>query len=133
MLMLAVGFYACVPSGAPAPRGIAGSQPDATPRDASANSPIDGGFTTADAGFADDAAIKPDATQTRDAGQVVDAGHVIDAGMTPQFMCPPSGPFGTSVGSTTPDIQLPDCDGNMHTVHNLCAKKASWFFGMAGW
>lgn len=47
--------------------------------------------------------------------------------------CPPGGPFGTEVGSTVSDVTLPDCDGNLHSLHEQCGKKALWLFEFAGW
>ena len=48
-------------------------------------------------------------------------------------LCPPPGPYGTAVGATIPALALPDCDGVMHDVHDLCERKAGWFFIFAGY
>lgn len=56
-----------------------------------------------------------------------------DAGMMPLAMCPPAGPYDTRVGRTLPNVILEDCEGNTHQLHDLCGKKASWFFVFASW
>jgi len=48
-------------------------------------------------------------------------------------LCPPMGPYGTSVGDIAKDVQLTDCDGNPYSVHDLCDGAAAWIFGFAGW
>jgi peroxiredoxin len=48
-------------------------------------------------------------------------------------LCPPQGPFGDAVGSVAPDVEFPDCDGQMHSLHDLCAHKVSWIFEFAAW
>lgn len=47
--------------------------------------------------------------------------------------CPPVEPFGTELGATIPDLELPDCDGNLHRVHDLCDREAAWIFSFAPW
>lgn len=47
--------------------------------------------------------------------------------------CPPVSPFGTSVNDVTVDVELPDCDGALHSLHGLCTNSASWVFSYAGW
>lgn len=57
-----------------------------------------------------------------------------DAGMMPPGpMCPPTGDEGARVGKTIPNVLLEDCDGNIHQLHELCGRKASWFFVHASW
>ena len=48
-------------------------------------------------------------------------------------LCPPQPPYGTAQGSTIPALSLPDCEGVMHDVHDLCKRKAGWFFIYAGY
>lgn len=67
---------------------------------------------------------------TRDAG-TRDAGPR-DGGHTGP-VCPPAGPFGTAVGDTIPNATFRDCDGNFHTLHDLCETRAAWMFVYAGW
>ncbi len=47
--------------------------------------------------------------------------------------CPPPPPYGTNVGDTVPDITLTDCDGTSYSLHELCAKKASYIYMYTGW
>ena len=47
--------------------------------------------------------------------------------------CPPPGPYGTGIGDTVADLTLTDCDGNEYSLHELCAKKASYIYLYAGW
>lgn len=75
-----------------------------------------------------------------DAGETPDMGESpADLGSNPMDMggsvtgCPPQAPFGTGVGETFPEIQLPDCDGVMQSLHASCDKKASYFFVYADW
>ncbi|MCA9545133.1 MAG: hypothetical protein KC613_12105, partial [Myxococcales bacterium] len=46
--------------------------------------------------------------------------------------CPPAGPFGTAVGDVAADLQLPDCDGTLHSVHAECGQPL-WIFEFAAW
>ena len=48
-------------------------------------------------------------------------------------MCPPRAPFGTNIGDTTVDATFFDCDGNPHTLHELCAHEAVWIYEIADW
>jgi peroxiredoxin len=48
-------------------------------------------------------------------------------------LCPPQGPFGDAVGSVAPDVEFPDCDGQMHSLHDLCEHKVGWIFEFAAW
>lgn len=84
-----------------------------------------------DAFFADATASAPDATSVDAAAPPVDAGEP-DAGMM-MGLCPPQGPFGANQGDTAPPLMLTDCEGNQHNLHDLCQKRASWFFVFAGW
>ena len=83
-------------------------------------SAADSGALPNDAGFAEDAMIV-----------AADAMVVADAGV--MSLCPPPGPYGRDEGDTIPPVRLRDCDGNWHSLHDLCARKASWFFVYAGW
>jgi len=47
--------------------------------------------------------------------------------------CPPQPPFGTKLGDVVPDLAFLDCDGNVHTLHDLCPKKVAWIFVFEGW
>jgi peroxiredoxin len=83
-----------------------------------------------------DAARVPDASARADAQAMPDAGR--DAPITPDApsvaaMCPPAGPFGTRAGDISPDFTLTDCDGNTHTLHELCEKQVTWLFEFADW
>ena len=46
--------------------------------------------------------------------------------------CPPEGPFGTAIGDTVLNIQLKDCDGNTHSLQDLCGAPAGFFNLLAG-
>ena len=48
-------------------------------------------------------------------------------------LCPPTGPFGTNAGDTAGEIELMDCDGTVHRLHDLCDKDAVWLWGYADW
>lgn len=48
-------------------------------------------------------------------------------------LCPPQGPFGNGEGDVAPDVVLMDCDGNPHSVRDLCARKVGWIFEFAAW
>ncbi|MFT5358095.1 MAG: peroxiredoxin [Polyangiales bacterium] len=79
----------------------------------------------------------------------VDAGNVIDAGgddvgpsedVGPELedaatagMCPPAGPFGTTVGEIAPDAMLEDCDGNPVSLHSMCGESAVWLYRFSEW
>lgn len=94
--------------------------PDAAPSD-DAFVPIDLGAPGDDLGVPDD-----------DAGFEADASEPPDLG-APEPTCPPSGPFGTEVGDTAPDVVLLDCEGNPHRIHDLCSRNVSWIFEFTGW
>jgi len=47
--------------------------------------------------------------------------------------CPPDGPFGTKEGQKITDMKLPDCDGNMHNLHDLCGAPAGYVNLLAGY
>jgi len=143
LVLLAVG--ACVPSGTgTSPRRTAPSDTSDTgaassdaqvQRDTgvasahdSGGAPRDTGAVPVDSGFAIDMGF-----DEPDAGFPVDTGPMLPPDGGVPSLCPPSGPFGNIVGDITVDLELPDCDGNMHRLHNLCGRKASWMFGMAGW
>jgi len=71
---------------------------------------------------------------THDAGPAdagFDAGPGIDEPMEPT--CPPEGPYGTQVGDKAADVTLLDCEGEPHTLHDLCPFNAGWIFAYAGW
>ena len=118
----------------------AGMRPDATVTDAGGHldaTVADTGrhpdATVADTGRHPDAAsadtgLHPDAA-VADTGLHPDASSGRDAGAS----CPPAGPYGVNVGDFIPDIALPDCDGNMHRLHDLCLTRAAWMFIFAGW
>jgi hypothetical protein len=106
------------------------STPTPTP-DSGNQAPTDSGIFDlglADAvGFADafiDAGEWPDA-------EPPDTGIEPDSGVLP--LCPPQAPFGITNGSVLPPTILTDCDGNERTLQDLCDKKASWMFVLAGW
>lgn len=75
----------------------------------------------------------------------IDLGVLMDAGTMAQpdaailddmgvnALCPPQAPFGTGLGATMAEIQLPDCDGQLQSLHAACDKKASYFFVYADW
>ena len=84
-----------------------------------------------DAFFAD-AAGGADANPGSGPDATTDAGAMTpDAGM--MALCPPQGPYGSRQDDTIPPVMLKDCDGNLHNLHDLCQKRASWFFVFAGW
>jgi peroxiredoxin len=64
-----------------------------------------------------------------------DTGGGLDAGEPdlPPSLCPPQGPFGARVGDTIPDVSFPDCDGQMHSLHELCEHQVGWIFEFAAW
>ncbi|MEM9194555.1 MAG: redoxin domain-containing protein [Myxococcota bacterium] len=46
-------------------------------------------------------------------------------------LCPPQEPF--SPDGVAPNVTLMDCDGNEHSLHELCEAPASWVFQYTGW
>jgi pyruvate/2-oxoglutarate dehydrogenase complex dihydrolipoamide acyltransferase (E2) component len=44
-----------------------------------------------------------------------------------------SGEQGPNLGQIAPDITLMDCDGNPHSLHELCAYEVGWIFEFAAW
>ena len=85
-----------------------------------------------------------------DAGDVTDAGRPADDAATPTpdasardasapdasgepVSCPPTGPFGTSTGEIVPDVTLLDCEGNPHSLHDLCTHEVAWVFEYTDW
>lgn len=94
------------------------------------------GAGSPDSGAEGDVGVRADASSRGDTGALADAGAsdtggAMDAGSAGR--CPPTGPFGTQVGDTFPDFQLPDCDGQLHNLHDACGRKASYFFVYADW
>jgi hypothetical protein len=51
----------------------------------------------------------------------------------PAGLCPPQAPYGIEAGDTAVDVQLTDCDGVPHSLHDLCDKEAAWLFSYAHW
>ena len=97
--------------------------------DSGSMSPIDGGETQpSDSGTseADDAGFAMDAQSPSDSGVLADA-------MASNFTCPPSGPYGSNTGDTSPNIELQDCDGNTVRLHDFCNRKATWMFSLPLW
>ncbi len=47
--------------------------------------------------------------------------------------CPPTGPFGTSPGSTAAGETVYACDGSPVSIHELCARRASLIYALAEW
>ena len=96
-----------------------------------------------------DASMEPDVMEERDAqdmnadaavpGEDVGDGEMdamVEADTPPDMegpTCPPEGPFGTEVGEVMPDVSLPDCDGQLHSVRELCSQDAAWLFVFAEW
>ncbi|MEE2779417.1 MAG: hypothetical protein VYE15_02760 [Myxococcota bacterium] len=86
----------------------------------------------------------PEATTVTCAGQScgedsygVDCGscageQVCEAGACTDAICPPQGPFGVNAGDTITDLELPDCDGNMHRLHDLCGARAGFVNLLSG-
>lgn len=62
----------------------------------------------------------------RDAGSVEE-----DAAAS--AICPPVGPFGMRAGEISPDIELVDCEGVTHSLHELCDREVTWLFEFADW
>lgn len=124
--------------------GLGCSDAESTPEpspDVSLNTRADMGFALADVSVEDAAESPVDAETVPDADGL-DAADPLDAGEPdamegpPDMMaslCPPSAPFGTTVGDTFPEIALPDCDGQMHSLHDACTKTATYFFVYAHW
>lgn len=75
----------------------------------------------------------PDAGRATDAGPAAspDASAPEDAAPAP--LCPPSGPFGPGAGDVAEDLVLLDCDGNEHSLHELCERDVVWLFELADW
>ena len=46
--------------------------------------------------------------------------------------CPPAGPYGAEIGQTVMDIELKDCDGNTHSLQDLCGAQVGFFNLLAG-
>jgi len=47
--------------------------------------------------------------------------------------CPPEAPFGTLVGDIVLPLEYQDCDGNWHSLHDLCGQPAGLFNLLAGY
>ena len=47
--------------------------------------------------------------------------------------CPPTGPFGVTVGDVVADLALLDCDKNPVTLHSLCGNAVTWVYSYAEW
>ena len=47
-------------------------------------------------------------------------------------ICPPAGPTGVDPGDFLTDLELPDCDGNMHWLHDLCGARAGFVNLLSG-
>lgn len=60
---------------------------------------------------------------------------IVDAGpRTGAPMCPPStDDVGLELGQTIPDLSLLDCEGTPIDLHEVCDKKAAYFFVYADW
>jgi len=58
--------------------------------------------------------------------------QVCEAGACADSICPPKGPFGVDSGDTLTDLELPDCDGNMHRLHDLCGARAGFVNLLSG-
>ena len=46
--------------------------------------------------------------------------------------CPPPGPYGAEIGQTVMNIELKDCDGNTHSLQDLCGAPVGFFNLLAG-
>ena len=46
--------------------------------------------------------------------------------------CPPEGPYGTAIGDTVLNLEFNDCDGNTHSLQDLCGAPAGLFNLFAG-
>ncbi|MCB9587231.1 MAG: redoxin family protein [Polyangiaceae bacterium] len=55
------------------------------------------------------------------------------AGGTSALSCPPTGPYGSTVGDVVPDVTLYDCDGNAVSLHDLCDAPVSLVYTFAAW
>lgn len=47
--------------------------------------------------------------------------------------CPPEGPYGTAIGDTVLNLEFKDCDGNTHSLQDLCGAPAGLFNLLAGY
>ncbi len=59
--------------------------------------------------------------------------HGGSGGTAATAACPALGPFGTRAGDVASDVTLLDCDGNEHSLHDLCEKAAGWVIEYADW
>jgi|TARA_R110000824_G_C14843182_1_gene639227 hypothetical protein len=50
----------------------------------------------------------------------------------PTPICPPVGSFGVNAGDFLTDLELPDCDGNIHRLHDLCGARAGFVNLLSG-
>ena len=62
-------------------------------------------------------------------------GDVADVGPRQQAaLCPPEdGDRGLDLGQVVPDLALLTCDGTPMSLHDLCPRKAAYFFVYADW
>ncbi len=60
-------------------------------------------------------------------------GSDLGSGGSSTLSCPPSGPFGSSVGELAPAVTLYDCDGNAVSLHDLCSAPVSVVYTFAAW
>lgn len=102
-----------------AARVAADATPDAAPAGDSAANDMRPGDAAVDP--ADAAAVLADAAPL-DAAVVPDAA----AGLACQA------PFGINIGDVMAPLALPDCDGTMHNLHDLCGE-VGFFFEFAAW
>lgn len=100
-----------------------------------------------DAGPSTDGGPESDAGNATDAGDPIDASDLVDGGddagpsddagpmddVPSLGMCPPTGPFGTTVGDIAPDAMLEDCDGNPVSLHSMCGESAVWLYRFSEW
>ena len=61
-----------------------------------------------------------------------DEGMACIDGACQVWNCPPPGPYGTEIGQTVLNIELKDCDGNTHSLQDLCGAPAGFFNLLAG-
>ena len=54
-------------------------------------------------------------------------------GSCQEWNCPPEGPYGAKIGETVLNIELKDCDGNTHSLQDLCGAPAGFFNLLAGY
>lgn len=59
-------------------------------------------------------------------------GGLDTAVLVPEGPCPPEGPIGAESGAVAPDVELSDCDGELHSIHDLCELDAAWLFTFSG-